>query len=380
VTLGDNPNYDVAPHDGTLTIGKATASVTANDKSKTYGQSNPALDAVVVGAVNGDMLAYSLATVADQTSGVGSYPIVVTLGDNPNYDVAPHDGTLTIGKATASVTATDKSKIYGQANPVFDAVVVGAANGDVLAYSLATAATQTSGVGSYPIVVTLGNNPNYAVTKHDGSLTISSATLTITPQGAKTKLLGATFTAFTGTVTGLQGTDAGTATYASPGAAAAAAVGSYDITATGFVFTSGSGSNYYLKYETAPKGLVVVYRWDGFLQPINDTAHDLTVMSKFKLGQTIPAKFVLKNAVGAVVQQTTKLPDFTRSGNLGACDTASLPEDIPTVQADVVPQFKWDGSQYHYNWSTKGVSAGLYRIFANLEDGTTHSVDICLTK
>jgi hypothetical protein len=38
--------------------------VTANDKSKTYGQANPALDAVVVGAVNGDVLSYSLATVA----------------------------------------------------------------------------------------------------------------------------------------------------------------------------------------------------------------------------------------------------------------------------------------------------------------------------
>jgi hypothetical protein len=241
-------------------------------------------------------------------------------------------------------------------------------------------ATQTSGVGVYPIVVTLGNNPNYAVTRHDGSLTISRATLTITPDGGKTKLLGATFTAFTGTVTGLQGADAGTPTYASPGAAASAAVGSYDITATGFVFTSGSASNYYVHYDTAVKGLVVLYRWDGFLQPINDTAHDLGAMSKFKLGQTIPTKFVLRNAAGAVVQQTTKLPDFTRSGNLGACDTASMPEDVPAVTADVVPQFKWDGSQYHYNWSTKGISAGLYRVFASLEDGSTHWVDICLTK
>ena len=38
--------------------------MTANAKSKTYGDDNPALDAVVVGAVNGDTLAYSLATTA----------------------------------------------------------------------------------------------------------------------------------------------------------------------------------------------------------------------------------------------------------------------------------------------------------------------------
>ena len=42
--------------------------------------------------------------------------------------------------------------------------------------------------------------------------------------------------------------------------------------------------------------------------------------------------------------------------------------------------YKWDGAQYHYNWSTKGLTAGEYRIFANLADGTKPYVDICLTK
>ena len=36
--------------------------------------------------------------------------------------------------------------------------------------------------------------------------------------------------------------------------------------------------------------------------------------------------------------------------------------------------------QYHFNWSTKGLTAGEYRIFANLADGTARYVDICLTK
>ena len=47
-----------------------------------------------------------------------------------------------------------------------DAAVTGAVNGDTLDYSLATTALATSGVGSYPIAVTLGTNPNYTVT-HD---------------------------------------------------------------------------------------------------------------------------------------------------------------------------------------------------------------------
>ena len=57
--------------------------MTANAKSKTYGDDNPALDAVVTGAVNGDTLAYSLATTALKFSGVGSYPITVTPGHEP---------------------------------------------------------------------------------------------------------------------------------------------------------------------------------------------------------------------------------------------------------------------------------------------------------
>ena len=35
--------------------------------------------------------------------------------------------------------------------------------------------------------------------------------------------------------------------------------------------------------------------------------------------------------------------------------------------------FSWDGSQYHLNWSTKGLTAGLYRVSARLADGTTRT-------
>ena len=98
-----------------------------------------------------------------------------------------------------------------------------------------------------------------------------------------------------------------------------------------------------MQLKTAVKGLVVLYRWDGFLQPINDTAHDLGPMSKFKAGQTIPAKFVLKNAAGAAVQQTG-IPTFTHTAPLGACDSAAALENPEPVPASVVPQYTWDGS------------------------------------
>ena len=79
-----------------FTIQPKAASVIADNKSKQYGDDNPTLTATVTGTVNGDTLNYSLATTAVKFSGVGDYPITVTLGSNPNYTVTPTDGTLTI--------------------------------------------------------------------------------------------------------------------------------------------------------------------------------------------------------------------------------------------------------------------------------------------
>src|SRR5678815_57723 len=101
----------------TITIGQRPATVIANGKSKIYGDANPTLDAVVSGTANGDVLNYTLATTATVTSGVGTYPITVTPGLNPNYSVTPTDALLTVTQRPATVIANAKSKIYGDANP-----------------------------------------------------------------------------------------------------------------------------------------------------------------------------------------------------------------------------------------------------------------------
>src|SRR5204862_6259337 len=83
-----------------------------------YVPDNPILDAAICRPSRRDALPISLATTASASSGVGSYPISVTLGTNPNYDVTSTDGTLSVTKKAASVTANNKSKIYGEDNPV----------------------------------------------------------------------------------------------------------------------------------------------------------------------------------------------------------------------------------------------------------------------
>src|SRR5207237_6238316 len=139
-----NPNYTVSKTDSTLTVDAKAATVSADLKSKTYGDANPTLTATVTGTVDGDTLDYSLATTALQFSGVGSYPITVTLGSNPNYTVTATNGTLTVTAKAATVNADPQTKTYGAENPSLTATVTGTVNGDSLDYSLATPAPALS--------------------------------------------------------------------------------------------------------------------------------------------------------------------------------------------------------------------------------------------
>ncbi len=146
--------------------------------------------------------------------------------------------------------------------------------------------------------------------------------------------------------------------------------------------TSCSGAaarNYSFTYVSG--SFRVYYGWNGFLQPINDTAHQTGVQtSQFKLGQTIPTKFALANAAGQSVLAPA-LPTF-KATRLGACGgTSTVVEDPLAVTPDSGTAFKWDGNKYQYNWSTKGLQAGLFRVRAQLDDSSSATyVDICLAK
>src|SRR5258706_1055700 len=164
-------------------IDPKSASVTADAKSKTYGDANPALTASEAGTVNGDVLNYTLASDALQFSGVGVSNITVTLGSNPNYSVLATNSTLTISAKAASVTANSTSKIYGQtvtfAGTEFTAS--GFVGGDaVTSVTLASAgATNTAAVNSYPITASAAAGSglgNYVISYVDGTLTVTAGT------------------------------------------------------------------------------------------------------------------------------------------------------------------------------------------------------------
>jgi hypothetical protein len=103
-----------------------------------------------------------------------------------NYAITfVNNTTGVINQRPITVTADNKTKIYGDPLPTFTATITNAVAGETINYTLGTTATQGSVVGTYPITVTLGSNPNYTVTPVNG-------TLTITPRDANAAYIGQT--------------------------------------------------------------------------------------------------------------------------------------------------------------------------------------------
>lgn len=190
-------NYWFAYEDGTLTVNKAPLTMTANDKSMTYGSKVPTLDARYEGLKNGEKQPVwnrepTFATTASATSKVGTYPITVSNADAKNYQLTVNNGTMKVEKAELTVRAENKSRTYGEANPTFTMVYTGLKNNETVpawekAPSIVTTADRQSPVGSYPISVKDGVAVNYNINAVDGTLTVNKATLQVTPKNATRK-------------------------------------------------------------------------------------------------------------------------------------------------------------------------------------------------
>jgi hypothetical protein len=158
-------------------------------------------------------------------------------------------------------------------------------------------------------------------------------------------------------------------------ATASSTVGAYPI-----ICTLGTLASNTYDFAFATTGtLSILYRFDGFLQPINDTAyHTEQTASVFKGGSTVPVKFQIKKSDGTPIQANV-LPTFSfQKGNIMS---ASVDESTYSDTATVGITFRWDGTsqQYIYNWSTKGITSGYwYKLSAKLDDGKTYSVVVGL--
>ncbi|UYZ57901.1 MBG domain-containing protein [Hymenobacter latericus] len=248
-------NYDISYQTGTLTVTPVDLIVTADNKSKVYGQANPAFTASYSGLVNNDAPAslggtLSFATQATAGSPVGAYDITPGGLISGNYTLEFKTGKLTIGKAQLSATADNKSRLYGEANPTFGGTLTGVQNSDAITASYTTTATPGTDAGTYSIVTSL-NDPNqklgnYEVNLTNGVLTIGRATLTVTADN-KSKTYGDAnpplTVSYSGFVLNETASVLPTAPSASTTATQSSGAGNYPITAAG-----GASTNYAFKY------------------------------------------------------------------------------------------------------------------------------------
>lgn len=104
---------------GTLTIEGAPLTITADDKSKTYGEDNPTLTCSYSGFVNDETVDVvttkpTLAATATAASNVGTYDITVSGAVAANYEISYAKGTLTVNpkSITLSISLTPNPATY----------------------------------------------------------------------------------------------------------------------------------------------------------------------------------------------------------------------------------------------------------------------------
>lgn len=191
-------NYTFEYESGTLTVTKAPLTMTARDKTMTYGEPVPTLDWDFAGLKNSESKPVwttqpTITTTATSKSNVGTYPITISGGVAKNYDVIFKRGTMTVGKASLTATTKSTTREYGDANPDFELSYSGLKNGETepvwsVMPTIATPATKTSPVGTYDITATGGTARNYNVQYvNNGKLTVEKAPLTATVRSCTKK-------------------------------------------------------------------------------------------------------------------------------------------------------------------------------------------------
>jgi MBG domain/YDG domain/MBG domain (YGX type) len=397
-TGGSAANYSFSYENGSLTVERKelVAAFTVADKEYDGTSAATIADRGLTGVIAGDTveLGGGTATFEDENVGdeksVGATGFVLTGDDAGNYVLGsgPWSTTADITAKELSGGFTAKSKVYDgtRTATLAGTSLPGVVGDDHVTLDVTNVLFDDENVGvgknvAGDLSLSGADAGNYRLATASASTTadITPKGLTITASSPAAIVLGSPAPAVTPIFDGfVPGDDAGNSLTTAPMCGTTytpvASVGTYPTSCAGAV-----ALNYAATYVQG--ALRVLFAWNGFLQPINDTAHQTGLQqSKFRLGQTIPVKFVLRNAAGATVQQSP-YPTFTRSANRGSCDPgATLEPGADLVSPDTVPEYRWDGSQYHYNWSTKGLTAGVYRIYANLADATKPYVDICLTK
>jgi len=260
-TVVSDIGYGITYNNGTLTVAKAPLTVTADDKSKTYGNADPALTYTV----NAAQLQYTdtaavvsgvaLSTATGAAATAGTHTITAAGGTASNYTITDANGTLTVAKRDIIATGDNQSKTYGGVDPALTYSVGGGGlvyadtqasvfSGALSAPMGAAATAGTHNITQGTLAVT---NSNYNLTGYNnGIFTVAKAPLTVTADD-KSKVQGSLNPPFTANYSGFvysetAGALGGALDFSTP-ATMASPAGIYTITPFGQI-----SSNYLITY------------------------------------------------------------------------------------------------------------------------------------
>ena len=172
---GEASNYDLKFVNGTLTVSYAPITITANDITMTYGDEVPELTYTSEGAIFEGTP--KLVCEATSATPVGIYPILVEQGSVDNTNATFVAGTLTITKASLTITVKDAEREEGLENPQFELMFEGFRNGDsetdITLPEVICEADEASVPGTYTIELSGGEALNYELTLVPGILTVT---------------------------------------------------------------------------------------------------------------------------------------------------------------------------------------------------------------
>lgn len=170
---------------GTLTITKAetmtlTPELTGKDAEKEY-DSKPLSGGATASVTKGTKITYSTDGGKTWSETLPSITNVGTLNvtakaENKNYKDVTVDYTLKVTRKAVTVTADNKSKVFGEKDPELTATVTGTIGKDTVDYKLSRKAGED--VGTYTITPSgKAEQTNYTVTYATGTLTITSQSI-----------------------------------------------------------------------------------------------------------------------------------------------------------------------------------------------------------
>jgi filamentous hemagglutinin family protein len=219
----DAGNYAITYQDGALTVSRAALTVTADNRTKRYGETVTfaGTEFTASGLANGETVgSVTLASAgAAPTASVAGSPYAITASnatggtfDAGNYAISYVNGQLTVDRAPVTVRADDQTKVYGNVftfnGTEFSAS--GLANGETIGSAVLASpgAPATAAVTGGPYVITAANaaggtfNPgNYDIAYATGQMRVAPRPIIVAADNG-TKVYGTpdpalTFTALT---------------------------------------------------------------------------------------------------------------------------------------------------------------------------------------